>query len=132
MCDQGHNVLFHSKDYKVMDENIRNTIVKEVKTSGNVYVLEEGKAKYCIGKTDEGWIWSKIPCHFSFNKLVKLGRKDVVRDMPKIPKLENTICKSCPFGKQSRVQLKEREHSTTQPIEIVHISVDLIVKITSR
>jgi hypothetical protein len=40
--------------------------------------------------------------------------------MPKISKYENTVCKSCQFGKQSRVQFKEREHSTTQPIELIH------------
>jgi hypothetical protein len=40
--------------------------------------------------------------------------------MPKISKPENTICKSCQFGKQSRVQFKAREHSTTRPLELIH------------
>jgi hypothetical protein len=56
MCDQGHNALLHSRGCKVMDANIGNTFVKEVRTSGNVYVLEEGKEKCCIGKTDESWL----------------------------------------------------------------------------
>jgi hypothetical protein len=43
MCDQGNNVLFHSRGYKVLDVNTGKEIVKEVRTSGNVYVLEEGK-----------------------------------------------------------------------------------------
>jgi hypothetical protein len=43
MCDQGNNVLFHSKGCKVMDANTRKIVVKAVRTSGNVYVLEEGK-----------------------------------------------------------------------------------------
>jgi hypothetical protein len=82
-----------------MDENIGKTIVKAVKTSGNVYVLEEGKEKCCIGKTDECWLWHKILLHLIFNQLVKLGRKNAVRDMPKIFKPENIVCKSCQFGK---------------------------------
>jgi hypothetical protein len=53
MCEQGHIVLFHSKGCEVMDVNTRNIVLKEIKTSGNVYVLEEGKEKCCIGKTDE-------------------------------------------------------------------------------
>jgi hypothetical protein len=78
MCDQGHNVLFHSKGCKVMDVNTGKTVVKAFRTRGNVYVLEEGKEKGCIGKIDESWIWHKIIGHISFNQLVKLGRKYVV------------------------------------------------------
>jgi hypothetical protein len=42
---QGHNVPFHSKGCKVMDVNTKKIVSKEIKTSGNVYVLEEGKEK---------------------------------------------------------------------------------------
>jgi hypothetical protein len=88
-----------------------------------VYVLEEGKEKCFIGKTDERWIWHKILDHLSFNQLFKLGRKDVVRDMPKISKLEYIVYKSCQIGKQSRVIFKAREHSTTRPIESIDTNV---------
>lgn len=30
----------------------------------------------------------------NFDQIVKLGKKNVVRDLPKLSKLENTICKS--------------------------------------
>ena len=53
MCDQGQTVLFHSRGYKVMDANTGKTIVKAIRTSENVYVLEEGKENCCIGKTNE-------------------------------------------------------------------------------
>jgi hypothetical protein len=95
MWDQGHNFLFHSKGCKVMDVNTWKTTVKIVRTSGNVYVLEEGKEKCCICKTDERWIWHKRLGHISFNHLVNIGRKDVVQDMPKISETENIIYKSC-------------------------------------
>jgi hypothetical protein len=103
-----------------MDVNIGKTIVKEVKTPRSVYVLKEGKEKWCIGKTDGRWIWNKILGHISFNQLVNLGRKYVVQDMPKISKPENPVCKSCHFGKQSRVQFKERENSTNRPLKMIH------------
>jgi len=38
-----------------MDVNTRKIVVKEVRTSWNVYVLEECKVKCCIGKIDERW-----------------------------------------------------------------------------
>jgi hypothetical protein len=50
---QGDNVLFHSKTCKVMDANTWKIVVKEVKSLGNVYVLEEGNEKCFIGKNDE-------------------------------------------------------------------------------
>jgi hypothetical protein len=75
MCDQGHNILFHSKYCKVLDADTGKTIAKEVITSGNVYVLEKGKDICCIGKTEERWIWHKIISHISCNNLVKLRIK---------------------------------------------------------
>jgi len=50
MFDQGRNFLFHSKGYKVMNVNTRNIVVKETRTSGNVYVLEEGKKNFALVK----------------------------------------------------------------------------------
>ena len=94
LCDQGHNVLFHSKGCKVMDANTRNIVVKEVRTSWNVYVLEEGKEIFCSGKTDESWTWHKLIGHVSFNHPLKIWRKDIVRDMPKISKPNNVVYKS--------------------------------------
>ena len=61
--------------------------------------------------------------HLSFDQLVKIGRKDVVQDMTRIYKPDNVVCKSCQFGKQSRVQFKAREHSTTWPLELIHIDL---------
>jgi hypothetical protein len=97
MCDQEHNFHFHSKGCKVIDANIGKTIVKVVRSLENVYVLEEGKEKCCIGKNDEIWLWHKRIGHLIFNQIVKLGRKYVVRDIPKNSKPENTVCKSCQF-----------------------------------
>lgn len=48
-----------------MYANTEKSVVKEIRTLGNVYVLEEGKEKCCIGKLDESWIWHKILGHLS-------------------------------------------------------------------
>jgi hypothetical protein len=76
-----------------------------------------------MGKHDEIWLWHKTLGHISFNQLVKLGRKSVVQDMPKISKPKNVVYKSCQFGKQSSVQFKEKENSTTWPLEMIHTNL---------
>jgi hypothetical protein len=73
-----------------------------------------------MGKTDDIWLWNKRQGHLSFIQLVKLETKSVVRDMPKISKVENVVCKSCQFGKQSRLCFKAKDHSTTRPLELIH------------
>ena len=40
--------------------------------------------------------------------------------MPEITKPTNVICKHCRHGKQTKVESKTKEYSTTKPLEIVH------------
>jgi hypothetical protein len=56
----------------------------------------------------------------NFDNLVKINTKQAVRDMPKITKPSNTICKQCQHGKQSRVSFKTKEYTTSKPLELVH------------
>jgi hypothetical protein len=58
--------------------------------------------------------------HMNFDNLVKINTKQVVRDMPKITKPSNIICKQCQHGKQSRVSFKTKEYTTSKPLELVH------------
>lgn len=74
-------------------------------------------------KMDEIWLWHKILGHLNFDDIVKLRRKNVVQDMPKIPKLENIVCKSCHFVKQSWVQFESKLHSTSRPLELMHTNL---------
>ena len=40
--------------------------------------------------------------------------------MIEIHKPQIGICEACQHGKQTRVEFKTREHSTTRPLELVH------------
>ena len=40
--------------------------------------------------------------------------------MPEITKPTTVICKHCQHGKQTKVDLKINEYSTTKPLEIMH------------
>jgi transposase InsO family protein len=69
----------------------------------------EKKMKVSFG-TEE---WAK--CIFN--------RKEAVREMPEISNPTNTMCKQCQRGKQTRVEFRTKEYSTTKPLEIVYVDL---------
>jgi hypothetical protein len=120
MFHQGYNIIFHSTGCKVMNVDSVKDCCKGNQNPRKCICTGRRQRKVLHGKNDEIWLWHKRLGHLSFNQLVKLGRKSVVQDMPKISKPENVVYKSCQFGKQSRVQFKEKENSTTRPLEMIH------------
>jgi hypothetical protein len=55
--------------------------------------------------------------------LVKVSKREAVREMPLIMKPTNTLCKHCQQGKQTKTRFKSKEYSTTKPLEIVHTNL---------
>jgi hypothetical protein len=96
-------------------------IATTAKTLRNIYVLSEiGNGKCCLGKEDESWLWHRRMGHIHFDNLVKVSKREEVREMPLITKPTNTLCKHCQEGKQTKTRFKSKEYSTTRPLEIVH------------
>jgi hypothetical protein len=94
------------------------------RTSSNVYVLSEiGNEKCCLGKEDENWLWHRRMGHIHFDNLVKVSKREEVREMPQITKPSNTLCKHCQQGKKTKTRLKSKEYSMTRPLEIVHTNL---------
>ena len=58
--------------------------------------------------------------HINFDKLVKVIKKEAVREISQITKLAKTLCKHCQQGKQTKNKFKSKEYSTIRPLEIVH------------
>jgi hypothetical protein len=58
--------------------------------------------------------------HMHFDNLVKVSRREAVKEMPQIMKPTNTFCKHCQQGKQTKTRFKSKEYSTTRPLEIEH------------
>jgi hypothetical protein len=80
-------------------------------TSSNIYVLSEiGNEKCCLGKEDETWVWHKIMGHIQFYTLVKVNKREEVREMPQIMKPTNTLCKNCQQGKKTKTRYKSKEY----------------------
>jgi transposase InsO family protein len=106
-------------------------VATAARTSSNIYVLSEiGNEKCCLGKEDESWLWHRRMGHMHFDNLVKVSKREAVREMPHITKPTNTLCKHCQQGKQTKTRFKSKEYSTTKPLEIVHI--DLVGPTTTK
>jgi transposase InsO family protein len=68
--------------------------------------------------------------HIHFDNLVKVSKREAVREMPQITKRTNTLCKHCHQGKKTNTRFKSKEYSTTKPLEIVH--TDLVGPTTTK
>jgi hypothetical protein len=91
------------------------------RTSSNIYVLSEiGNEKCCLGKEDESWLWNRRMGNKHFDNLVKVSKREAVREMPQIMKPTNTLCKHFQQGEQTKTRFKSKEYSMTRPLEIVH------------
>jgi hypothetical protein len=120
MCDQGHKVTLDSQKCEIRKEGSGKLIATIARTSSNIYVLSEiGNEKCYLGKEDESWLWNKRMGHIHFDNLVKVSKREAVREMPHITKPTNTLCKHCQQGKQTKTRFKSKEYSMTRPLEIV-------------
>jgi hypothetical protein len=121
MCNQVHKVTFDSQKCEIRKEGSGKLNATTARTSSNTYVLSEiGNEKCSLGKEDESWLWNKIMGHIHFDNLVKVRKREAVKEMPQITKPTNTLCKHCQQGKQTKTRFKSKEYSTTRTLEIVH------------
>jgi hypothetical protein len=82
-------------------------IATTARTLSNIYVLSEiGNEKCFLGKEDEVWLWHKRIVYINFDNLVKVRKKEAIREMPQITKPSNTLCNHCQQGKQTNTRFK--------------------------
>jgi hypothetical protein len=131
MCDQGHKVTFDSQKCEIIKEGSGKLIVTTARTSSNIYVLSEiGNEKCCLGKKDKSWLCHRRMAHVHFDNLVKVIKREEVREMSQIMKSTNTLCKHCQQGKKTKTRFKSKEYLMTRPLEIVH--TDLVGPTTTK
>jgi hypothetical protein len=96
MCDQGHKIMFDSHKCEIRKEGLEKLVATAVRTSSNICVLSEiGNEKCYLGKEDEVWISNRRMGHINFDNLIKVIKKEIVREIPQIMKPTNTLCKHC-------------------------------------
>ena len=99
MCDKGCEVLFRAQDCEVRSSTIGKTLLKGVRIESNVYIVKEEDEACHLRKLEDSWLWHRRLGHLNFNHIIRLSKKKAVRDMPKIKRPSNTICKSYQLGK---------------------------------
>jgi hypothetical protein len=121
MCDQGNGLLFDSKKCYIRKAESRKLMATAVRTPKDIYVLNEIRKEICcLGKDNEIWICNRRMGHINFDNLVKVRKREVVKEIPKISKPTNILCRHCLQGKQTKTNFKSKEYSTTKPLEIIH------------
>jgi hypothetical protein len=110
MCDQGHTLQFDLEKCEIRKEGSDKLVKTMIKTPNNIYVLNEiGKERCFLGKRNESWLWHKRMGHMNFENIVKINRNEVVKEIPKISKPTNTLCKHCLQRKQTMTKFKSKE-----------------------
>jgi hypothetical protein len=124
MCVQVHKLTFDLQKCEIRKEGLGKLISTATRTSSNIYVLSEiENEKCCLGKKDEGWLWHKRMGHIKFDNIIKVRKKEAVREMHQITKPANTLCKYCQRGKKTKTKFKLKEYSMKIPLEIVHTDI---------
>ena len=90
-----------------------------MRTLSNVYILENHEQCY-MNQIDETLIWNIRMGHLILDNIIKVSKKGVVRNLSKIIKPPNHVCRHCLHGKQTRSRFKVKEHTTSHPLEIIH------------
>ena len=72
---------------------------------------------------DESWLWHRRMGHLNFENIMKVSEKGAIRDFPKFVKPLKSVCKHCQHGRQTKASFKAKEHTTSHPLEIVHIDL---------
>ena len=69
-----------------------------------------------VAKVDENWLWHKRFCYINFDSIVKTSSMFAVRDLTKIVKPTNTICKECVLAKNKRTSFPCKKYTTIEKI----------------
>jgi hypothetical protein len=77
------------------------------RTSSNIYVLSEiGNEKCCLGKEDESWLWHRRMGHMNFDNLVKVIKREAVREIPPYHETNQHFMQAFPTRKANKDQVQ--------------------------
>jgi hypothetical protein len=87
-------------------------------------VLKENREECHLSKHDERWLWHRRLGHLNFDHLIKLKNLEAVKDLPRILKPQDLMCKPCQVRKLTRTQFKSKRFtSTDKPLQLVHMDL---------
>lgn len=119
LVEKGFQLQFKNGKCKIMNRTSLE-IATGNQTRGNIFHLNNSKKTCLIAHIDESWLWHKRLCHVNFDCMVKISTTKAVRDLPKIVKPQNTVCKECQFGKQVRTSFKSIPEKSNNALDLIH------------
>ena len=90
--DKGYQLQF-GNDTCIIKKNEGKLVGISTRTRGNVFQLNSTEITCLVAKIDNSWLWHRRFCHINFDNILQVSNTLVVRDLPKITKLTNIICK---------------------------------------
>lgn len=92
--DKGYHLQFKNGKCKILSI-FEIEIALGTNTKGNIFHLNVGRKIFLIAQVDEIWLWHRMMYHVNFDYMIKIIYTQVVRDLPKIVKPTNLVCKEC-------------------------------------
>ena len=117
-----HHCIFDSKKCEIRRNDSGKLVGIAIRTPSNVYILENEEQCYII-HIDESLLGHRRMGQLNFDNLVRISQKGVVRNMPKIIKPPNHMCRHCLHGKQTKTRFKVKEHTTSHLLELIHTDI---------
>ena len=106
--------IFDSKKCEIGRKDLEKLVGSAMRTPSNVYILENEEQCY-MSQVDESLLWHRRMRHLKFDNIVRVSQKRAARNLPKIIKPPNHVCRHCLHGKQTRTKFKVKEHTIYQP-----------------
>ena len=97
--------IFDFKKGEIKRKDLGKLVETTVRTPSNVYSLENEKQCY-MSQIDDSLLWHRRMGYLSLDNLIKVNKKGVVRNFPKIIKATNNVCRHCLHGKQTSDKLQ--------------------------
>lgn len=119
LVEKGFQLQFKNGKCKIM--NITGLeIATSNQTRGNIFHLNNNEKTCLIAHINESWLWHKRLYHVNFDCIVKISTTKAIRDLPKIVKPHNPVCKECQFGKQVRASFKSIPEKSNNALDLIH------------
>ncbi|KAG7537093.1 GAG-pre-integrase domain [Arabidopsis suecica] len=104
LCDEGLTVSFNKVKCWANDEK-NHTAMSGVRTGSNCYMWEESST--CLkAEKDDPVLFHQRLGHANARSLANLVRKEIVRGVPNLKRVDKIMCGDCNHGKQIKVQQK--------------------------
>lgn len=122
--DQGNICIFDFDKCEIQKKDTRKLVGTAARISNNVYTLDTlKKERCCLSQINESWLWYIRMGLINFDNFIKVSNMGAIRNLPKIIKPPNSVCRHCQHGKQTKARFKIKEHTTSKPLEIVHTNL---------